>query len=65
MNESKCDTAFAVRLPAAILERLAALVPRLARRGDLSALRLTRSSVLRLALLRGLAQLEREGKAAA
>jgi len=57
---TKCNAALAVRLPSAVLARLAALVGGLARRGDLTAARVTRSTVARLALLRGLAQLERE-----
>ena len=50
-----------IRLPQAIIDRLDALVPQAGRAAELATMtRITRSDVLRLALLRGLAALELE-----
>ena len=49
------------RLPEDMLQRIDALVPRLARRPELAAWgRTSRAAVLRLLLLKGLEQLEKE-----
>lgn len=50
----------ALRLPADALERAEALVPKLAKLPALAAVRVTRSAVLRMAILRGLDALEAE-----
>ena len=55
------DVQIAIRVPEELVERADALVEAIAADPELSAFgRVTRSSVLRLALLRGLATLEEE-----
>jgi hypothetical protein len=54
------ETTITLRLPMDLLEKADALVPKVAGHGDLQAVRITRSTVLRLALLRGIETLERE-----
>ena len=49
-----------LRLPTSLLERADGLIPQLQQRRDFSAHRLSRSSVLRIALLRGLQSLEKD-----
>jgi len=57
MNNEKLIT---VRLPADLLARVDELVPALQQVEDFSVMRLTRSAVIRLAILRGLASLEED-----
>mgnify|MGYP001273945540 CR=1 FL=1 len=54
------ETQVALRLPADAVRRAAALAEKMARAPELRAWRLTRSAVLRLALLRGIESLEAE-----
>ena len=49
-----------VRLPADLLDRADELVPALQEIEDFSVMRMTRSTVIRLALVRGLAVLEED-----
>lgn len=56
------DQQIPIRLPTEIVERLDALVPLLASDPKLGAWRITRSAVMRQALLRGLDLLETEYK---
>ena len=49
-----------VRLPADLLDRVDELVPVLQEIEDFSVMRMTRSTVIRLALVRGLAVLEED-----
>lgn len=49
-----------LRLPEDLLDRADRLVPTVGAAGDLAAVRVSRSTVIRLALLRGLAALEQE-----
>jgi hypothetical protein len=59
------DEQIVLRLPAALLKRVDALAPRIAAAPAMMAFRVTRSAVLRLALERGLAELETEHGASA
>jgi predicted transcriptional regulator len=56
------DTQFSVRLPADLVKRLDKMEAKLAKQPDMAAFRVTRQSVLRLALMRGLDALEEEHK---
>jgi hypothetical protein len=58
--EEMNEKAITLRLPADLLERADELVPIVAAYEDFQAMRVSRSTVLRLALLRGLAALEHE-----
>jgi hypothetical protein len=54
------EKAITLRLPKDLFNRADALVPKIAVHGDLQAVRISRSTVLRLALLKGLETLEKE-----
>jgi hypothetical protein len=56
------DEAVSLRLPAGTMERAEALIAELKKHPALQAARVSRAFVLRLALLRGLEELEREAK---
>ena len=57
------DVQLVIRVPSTLAERVAALTPVLAADPDLGAVgRVTKSAVVRLALARGLASLERSSK---
>jgi len=56
MNEK----AITLRLPADLLEQADALVPTIQAHGDFQAVRVTRSTVIRLAMMRGIAALTEE-----
>jgi hypothetical protein len=49
-----------LRLPTRFLERAEELIPQMQQRAEFSAHRLSRSSVLRIAMLRGLQSLEKD-----
>jgi hypothetical protein len=54
------DSQFVLRLPADMIARVEALVPKLGAAPSLGAFRVSRSAILRMALVRGLDELERE-----
>lgn len=54
------DRAITLRLPDEVLQRADELVPVMGGQGDLAAARVTRSTILRLALFKGLQALEEE-----
>jgi hypothetical protein len=56
------DEAVSLRLPAGTMDRAEALIVELKKHPALQAARVSRAFVLRLALLRGLEELEREAK---
>ena len=56
------DEAVSLRLPAGTMDRAEALISELKKHPALQAARVSRALVLRLALLRGLDELEREAK---
>jgi len=59
-EEEDMEKPTTLRLPEDLLERADALVPAIASAGEYQAVRISRSTVLRLALLRGLVALEAE-----
>jgi len=59
-EEMKNEEAITLRLPAELLEQADALVPIIGATGDFQAMRVSRSTVIRLALIRGVAALRDE-----
>lgn len=63
MNAMKAESPVSMRLPLELIERIDALAERAQHLPEFSVAKPSRSSVLRLAILRGVEQLEQEAKA--